>query len=75
MVKRRSYTKRFSGGFYPSVMHGLATTGPYFTMSAVAQGVRLLRNEPERMKGRSVTKKSRRMHTRRVRRRSISRKG
>ena len=42
------------GGFYPSVMHGIATTGPYFMTTAVAQGFRLVRNEKERMRGRKV---------------------
>ena len=42
------------GGFYPSVMHGIATTGPYFMTAAVGQGIRLVRNETGRMKGRKM---------------------
>lgn len=41
------------GGFYPSVMHGVATTGPMFITACVAQGVRLLRNNTERLRERA----------------------
>jgi hypothetical protein len=54
----------FRGGFYPSVMHGIATTGPYFMTTAVAQGFRLIQNDKERMKSRR-SRKSRRKTRRR----------
>jgi hypothetical protein len=40
---------RATGGFYPSVMGGVATTGPYFVTAVVAQAARLIRNERQRM--------------------------
>lgn len=50
------------GGFYPSVMAGLTTTGPYFVTAAFAQGLRLVRNEKKRMasrrRGRGKTRKA-----------------
>ncbi len=38
-----------AGGFYPSVMYGLSSAGPYFVTAAFAQGARLIRNNKERM--------------------------
>jgi hypothetical protein len=37
------------GGFYPSIMSGLTTAGPYFLTAAFAQGARLLHNNKKRM--------------------------
>ena len=44
--------KKLRGGFYPSLMGGLLTTGPFFFTPALAQGIRLLRNNTARMKSR-----------------------
>ena len=44
--------KKTRGGFYPSLMGGLLTTGPLFFTPAIAQGIRLLRNNASRMKSR-----------------------
>ena len=40
---------RATGGFYPSVMGGVATTGPYLMTAVVAQASRLIRNDKQRM--------------------------
>lgn len=53
------------GGFYPSVMAGLSTTGPYFMTAAVAQAIKLVRNNKTRMAAR---RRASRRHTKRRRR-------
>ena len=40
------------GGFYPSIMGGILSNGPVFFAPAIAQGVRLLRNNTTRMRSR-----------------------
>ncbi|NBV77140.1 hypothetical protein EBR66_03195 [bacterium] len=56
--------KNLKGGFYPSVMVGVSQTGPYFVTAAIAQGVRLVRNNKSRMarrkQGRRRSKRSKR---------------
>jgi hypothetical protein len=43
---------RGRGGFYPSVMSGVVTTGQLFIPATIAQGFRLLRNNKTRMASR-----------------------
>lgn len=43
-------TRKYKGGFYPSLMGGVLSNGPLLVSAAVAQGARLLRNESERMR-------------------------
>ena len=63
---RRDCSWRAKGGFYPSVMAGVSTTGPYFLTAAFAQGARLIRNNRTRMasrrrkQGRRRTKRTKR---------------
>ena len=44
-----------TGGFYPSVMDGLTSTGPYFVTAAFMQGARLIRNDRARQGARLRT--------------------
>ena len=68
-MAKGSRRRSLKGGFYPSIMHGIATTGPYFTTVAVAQGVRLIRNNTDRMRGRVVGSRKNRRNRRQTRRR------
>jgi hypothetical protein len=40
------------GGFYPSIMYGVSTAGPYFMTAAFMQGRRLIQNDRSRMTSR-----------------------
>lgn len=51
-TRKQRTTRKQRGGFLPSVMGNLLTTGPAFLTAAIAQGVRLLRNTETRMKSR-----------------------
>jgi hypothetical protein len=47
------------GGFYPSIMGGVLSNGPALLAPAMIQGVKLLRNNKERMRSRKNKSKSR----------------
>jgi hypothetical protein len=61
---RRTYKKK--GGFYPSLMGGVVSNGPFLIAPALAQAARLFRNESDRFQAR--LKGSRKSHTRRSKR-------
>ncbi len=66
-TRRRARTQKrrkpqLRGGFIPSAMGNLLTTGPLFLTAAVSQGMRLLRNNKERMMARGrLTRRHRKM--------------
>lgn len=62
--------RKQKGGFYPSVMYGLTSAGPYFVTAAFAQGARLIRND----RGRMATRRRRRGYTRRTAKRTLRRR-
>lgn len=47
---------RYSGGFYPSAMGSILTSGPFFATAAFFQGRRLISNNTERMRARAKGK-------------------
>jgi hypothetical protein len=68
---RRTYKKK--GGFYPSLMGGVASNGPFLIAPALAQAARLFRNESDRFQARHTgsrkgSGKSRKTQTRRSKR-------
>ena len=67
-MKRKGYSMR--GGFYPSVMGGVATTGPYFVTAALVQASRLIKNNRTRMAARKriMSRKQSRRRTKRTKR-------
>jgi hypothetical protein len=57
------------GGFYPSVMVGVSTAGPFFIPAAISQGTRLIQNNKARMASRRRgSRKYLRRRTKRTRR-------
>ncbi len=77
MSKTQRRRKASRGGFYPSVMYGVAAAGPAFVGSCVFQGYRLVSNDKKRMASRkagtgagTAAGKRRRAHTKRRRTRT-----
>jgi hypothetical protein len=64
-TRRRTRTQKrrklLRGGFIPSAMGNLLTTGPLFLTAAVSQGMRLLQNDRFRMKSRRNRRANRNM--------------
>jgi len=57
--RKRNRTRKIRGGFYPSLMGGVLSNGPYFFTPALASAAKLLRNSQDRLRSRRKAKTGR----------------
>lgn len=65
-LTRKVGSRRFHGGFYPSIMGGVLSNGPILFTPALASGFRLLRNNEERMRSRRHSRNNRTRRSKRT---------